>query len=214
MNRKPIQSIESLGAIIKSNSSSFSMHLKKNQRVDFNLLSGSDSVFYLESGSVSLYRISDGMLTITQSHPSIIGLTQLRSSSIFHYFRCDSDCVIWAIKKSDVEKIYINNPESLRYAYDALSYFVLVYHERDLMIINSNSKNIVIQHLFHIWGLINEGEANVSVYKIILSRNKISRSYVHRIINELTVAGCITIERGKIVMLNETLLSQAMTQDP
>jgi CRP-like cAMP-binding protein len=206
MNAKPLDSIKGLGEIIKDHPSSHALYLRKNQRMDFDLLNASDAIYYLESGKISAYRVSDNVLTISQHSPSIVGLIQLRSAIIFHYFRCDSDCILWGMKKNDIEALYSENPVSLRYAYDALSYMALIYHERDLMVLKGSIKKIVIEHLYQIWEISEKGRINISVYTFILSRNKIARSSVHRVITSLIANNCIAVEQGRLVMFNESMV--------
>jgi len=201
MNNKPLLSIEKIGLRVKESPDSFSMNLKKNQRVDFQSQHENGYLYFLESGSVSIYRVSDDVLTINMKSPSIIGLTQLRNYSKYHYLRCDGECMVWAIKKSDFERI-LDEREYWGYAFDILSYIAIIYYERDIMISRSNAKMIVIDHLRQLWKLTQvEGEVH-SIYKFILSRNNISRSAVHKVISELSHAGSIEVHRGKLVNLS------------
>lgn len=154
---------------------------------------------------MSFFRLSDDVLTINMKSPSMIGLTQLRETSRFHYFRCDEESVLWVIRKPDFEAL-LNENSYWEYAYNILSYITVSYHERDIMTSRGNVRMIVIDHLLRLWELmVQEGEVH-SIYKYILSRNNLSRSAVHKVISDLSSEGSISVYRGKLIMLDELQL--------
>lgn len=188
-----------------SSSDSFSLHLKKNQRLEFN--SFKDAIYYLEAGTISIFRLSDNVLTISVESPFVFGLTQLRNQYRYHYLRCEGESIVWGIEKSKAEKLF-DDKGLWKFSFDILGYISNLYHHRELMILKKNVNEIVIQHLSHIWEMPEEERNKTSIYSFILSRNHVSRSAVHKVIHDLVDAKQVTINRGKLVGMNTSFISK------
>ncbi|WP_261864978.1 helix-turn-helix domain-containing protein [Budvicia aquatica] len=196
MIAKPIESIKNIGEEVMSSSDSFSLHLKKNQRLDFN--SFKDAIYYLEAGTISIFRLSDNVLTISVESPFVFGLTQLRNQYRYHYLRCEEESIVWGIDKGNAEKLF-DNKGLWKFSSDILGYISNLYYHREQMTSKKSVNEIVVQHLGYIWGMPVEERSKTSVYSFILSRNHISRSAVHKVIHELVDSNYIAISRGKLV---------------
>lgn len=205
MIAKPIESIKNIGEEVMSSSDSFSLHLKKNQRLEFN--SFKDAIYYLEAGTISIFRLSDNVLTISVESPFVFGLTQLRNQYRYHYLRCEGESIVWGIEKSKAEKLF-DDKGLWKFSFDILGYISNLYHHRELMILKKNVNEIVIQHLSHIWEMPEEERNKTSIYSFILSRNHVSRSAVHKVIHDLVDAKQVTINRGKLVGMNTSFISK------
>ncbi|WP_256434395.1 helix-turn-helix domain-containing protein [Citrobacter sp. RHBSTW-00944] len=57
---------------------------------------------------------------------------------------------------------------------------------------------MIIEHLKYIWSMEPETRENTSVYTFILARNHISRSAIHKVLQELVSDGKIIMKRGKL----------------
>ena len=89
------------------------------------------------------------------------------------------------------------------YAFNILKWHVNLYFERDVMMINSNIRNVITKHIKYIWSLAPNIRNNTSVYSFITSRNHISRSVVHKVVQEMSRAGKLEIKRGRVVFFDE-----------
>ena len=201
---KPIDSINMVGAGIINSSHSFSLHLKKNQRLDFT--SFNDSIYFLASGTLSIYRISDNVLTITMESPALLGLTQMRNEHRYHYLRCDKESVVWGLEKNRAE-ILFEEKSLWKYSFDIVAYISNLYYHREIMTSPRKVKKIIIQHLYYISKMTQEEMSKTSIYSFILSRNNISRSAVHKVINELIGLELIAVSRGKLIKIDVESIS-------
>lgn len=147
---------------------------------------------------MSFYRLEDDILTISITAPAILGLAQMRNDVKSHYLLCDSDCEMWVISTCDAISLF--NAQSLwMHAFDILTHHLQRYFQRENMVSHKTTRGIIVEHIKHIWSLPAEIRNKTSVYSFILNRNHISRSAVHKIIQELESTGHIKISRGKLL---------------
>ena len=193
------ESISVIGKEIEEADSSHFSQRKKNQRIE---LKTYDNICYLSKGGVSIYRVENNMLTLSISAPAILGLAQMRNETKSHYLRCDSDCDMWVINTQDAISLF-NKNNLWMHAFDILTRHLQMYFHRENMLSPRTIKGIVIEHLKHIWIQPPDIRQKISVYTFILTRNQVSRSAVHKVIQELIAADKVKISRGKLLWLHE-----------
>jgi len=188
-------SIAIMGDIIKNSPHSHLAQHKKNQRID---VKRNEKIYYIESGKVSFYRMSDDILTISMSAPCIVGIAQMLFQYQTYYIRCDSNCTIFVIDSIDAKTLFSERNLWI-HAYNILAKLTQQYFEREYMILQKSSRDIVLQHLIFIWQMTEEEREHTSIYNFILSRNHLSRSSVHKIVSEMEAEGKIKTSKGKLV---------------
>lgn len=188
-----------IGKFIESSNKSHEENHKKNQRVE---LLSQNNICYLKKGQVLVYRQEDDLITLTLNAPLILGLTQMHNEIKYHYLRCETDCQMFMIENHDATELF-NRKNLWSYAFDILTWHLDLYFQRDIMMINPNIRDVINEHIKHIWSLAPEVRSKTSVYSFIINRNHISRSAVHKVIQEMSDVGKIKIERGKLVSYNE-----------
>ncbi|EFR2683604.1 helix-turn-helix domain-containing protein [Salmonella enterica] len=184
--------------IKKSDRSYFSLR-KRNQRIELRTY---NNICFLEKGTVSVYRLENNILTITLTAPAILGLAQMRQDVKSHYLRCDNDCEMTVISTSDAIELF-NEKLLWKHAFDLLTYHLHKYFQRESLISHKTSRDIVVEHLKHIWKLPHEIREKTSVFSFILNRNHISRSMVSKILKELENEGVLTMSRGKLLSIKD-----------
>lgn len=192
-------SVAAIGQAIKLSENAHFSRRKKLQRIE---LKTYESICYLTKGNVSFYRLEDDMLTISLNAPAILGLAQMRNETKSHYLRCDTDCEMWVIGTSDAITLFTGQ-QLWRHAFDILTIHQQLYFMRDHMQSHRSIRSIVLAHLQQIWQTDPQERAATSVYTYILLRNRLSRSAVHKVVQNLVQSGEVGIARGKLIWLKD-----------
>jgi len=193
------ESVEYVGDLIKNSQDSHFEQHKKNQRID---IKNNENIYYIEAGKISFYRVQDNVLTISMSAPCLAGIAQMLFQFQTHYIRCDEPCSMWVISNNDIKPLISKN-NLWMHMYNLLAKQIQQYFEREHMISQKTTKEIVLMHLTYIWGMSEEERAKTSIYNFILLRTHLSRSGVHKVMSELEKEGCIKTARGKLSFLKE-----------
>jgi CRP-like cAMP-binding protein len=159
------------------------------------------SIFYLEKGSVSVYRVENDLVTVSFTAPAILGLAQMRNDVMSHYLRCDTDCEMWVMNSTNANEM-LSKKNLWIHAFDILTNHLQRYFQRENLRSHKTIREIVTEHVKHIWSLEPEIREKTSVYTFILSRNHISRSAIHKVLQELVNEGKLTLNRGKLSSFN------------
>jgi hypothetical protein len=200
MNHKYINHCSiTIGKFIAASNKCHEENHKKNQRIE---LLNQNNICYLKKGQVIVYRQRDDLVTFTLNAPLILGLAQMHNQMKYHYLRCESECEMYIINNHDATELF-NKKNLWSYAFDILTWYINLYFQRDIMMINPNIRNVINEHIKYIWSLPTDVRAKTSVYSFITSRNHISRSAIHKVMQEMSDMGKIKIERGKVTYYNE-----------
>lgn len=192
-------SVREIGKAIMQHDDSYLSHRKKNQRFD---LKRENQICFLIKGCVSAYRLKDNILTLSLNAPAILGLAQMRSDKATHYMRCNEDCEMWLLDADHAVSMF-DILNMWRHAFDILTKHVYLYHDRETMINQPNVKSVVLEHIKLLWGMEADQREKTSIYTYVLSRNIVSRSAVHKAIQELEADGVVKVTRGKLLELAE-----------
>lgn len=188
------ESVALIGDEIKKSENAYFSLRKKRQRIE---LKKDGNIFFLEKGSVSVYRVENDLVTISITAPAILGLAQMRSDVSTHYMRCDSDCEVWVMGINNTNEL-LTKKNLWMHAFDILTHHLQRYFQRENLRSHKTIREIVTEHVKHIWSLDPEIRDKTSVYTFILSRNHISRSAIHKVLQELVNEGKLTLNRGKL----------------
>lgn len=188
------ESVLLIGDEIKKSENAYFSLRKKRQRIE---MRKDGNIFYLEKGSVSVYRVENDLVTVSFTAPAILGLAQMRNDVMSHYLRCDSDCEMWVMSSANANEM-LTRKSLWMHAFDILTNHLQRYFQRENMRSHKTIREIVIEHVKHIWSLEPEIREKTSVYTFILSRNHISRSAIHKVLQELVNEGKLTLNRGKL----------------
>lgn len=188
------------GEIKKSENAWFSLR-KKRQRID---LKAEVNILYLEKGSVSVYRLEDDLVTVNVSAPAILGLAQMRSLYNGHYLRCDTDCDMWVMSTQNASELFTQKNLWI-HAFDLLTHHFARYFQREKLQSHRTIRDLVVEHVKFIWSQAHDVREKTSVYTFILARNHISRSAIHKVLQELVQEGQITLNRGKLTSYVEAI---------
>ncbi|WP_244202428.1 helix-turn-helix domain-containing protein [Buttiauxella warmboldiae] len=183
-----------IGDEIKKSATAYFSLRKKRQRIE---MKRDGSIFYLEKGSVSVYRVENDLVTVTFTAPAILGLAQMRNDVMSHYLRCDTDCEMWVMSSGNANEM-LTSKNLWMHAFDILTNHLQRYFQRENLRSHKTIREIVIEHVKHIWSMDPEIRDKTSVYTFILSRNHISRSAIHKVLQELANEGKLTLNRGKL----------------
>ncbi|POT31089.1 helix-turn-helix domain-containing protein [Citrobacter braakii] len=167
---------------------------KKRQRID---LKSDGNILFLEKGAVSVHRVENDLVMVSISAPAILGLPQMRTEVAGHYLRCDTDCEMWAISAPNAELLFTAK-NLWKHAFDILTLHLQRYFQREKLQSHRTIRELIIEHLKYIWSMEPETRENTSVYTFILARNHISRSAIHKVLQELVSDGKIIMKRGKL----------------
>ncbi|MEW7312175.1 helix-turn-helix domain-containing protein [Buttiauxella gaviniae] len=192
------ESVTLIGDEIKKSENAYFSLRKKRQRIE---MRKDGNIFYLEKGSVSVYRVENDLVTISFTAPAILGLAQMRNDVMSHYLRCDTDCEMWVMSANNANEMF-NKRNLWQYAFNILTNHLHRYFQRENMRSHKTIREIVTEHVKHIWSLDPEIREKTSVYTFILSRNLISRSAIHKVLQELVNEGKLTLNRGKLSSFN------------
>ena len=193
------ESVEIVGSLIKnSRHSHFEQH-KKNQRID---IKNNNNIYCIETGRISFYRTQDNVLTITMTAPCLAGIAQMLFQYQTHYIRCEESCNMWVISNQEMKELVSQN-NLWMHMYNLLAKQVQQYFEREYMISQKSTREIVLQHLAYIWDMPEEERISTSIYNFILLRTHLSRSGIHKVISELEKEMMIETSRGKLIHLKK-----------
>ncbi|EGT0662591.1 transcriptional regulator [Citrobacter werkmanii] len=167
---------------------------KKRQRIDLKV---DGNILFLEKGTVSVYRVENDLVTVSISAPAILGLPQMRTEVAGHYLRCDTDCEMWAMSVQNADQLFTAK-NLWKQAFDILTHHLQRYFQREALQSHRTIREQIIEHVKYIWAMEPEVREKTSVYTFILTRNHISRSAIHKVLQELVNDGKITLNRGKL----------------
>lgn len=167
---------------------------KKRQRIDLKV---DGNILFLEKGTVSVYRVENDLVTVSISAPAILGLPQMRTEVVGHYLRCDTDCEMWAMSVQNADHMFTAK-NLWKQAFDILTHHLQRYFQREALQSHRTIREQIIEHVKYIWSMEPEVREKTSVYTFILTRNHISRSAIHKVLQELVNDGKITLNRGKL----------------
>lgn len=192
------ESVMLIGDEIKKSENAYFSLRKKRQRIE---MKRDGSIFYLEKGSVSVYRVENDLVTVSFTAPAILGLAQMRNDVMSHYLRCDTDCEMWVMNAVNANEM-LSKKNLWMHAFDILTNHLQRYFQRENLRSHKTIREIVTEHVKHIWSMDQEIREKTSVYTFILSRNHISRSAIHKVLQELVNEGKLTLNRGKLSSFN------------
>ena len=192
------ESVMLIGDEIKKSENAYFSLRKKRQRIE---MKKDGNIFYLEKGSVSVYRVENDLVTVSFTAPAILGLAQMRNDVMSHYLRCDTDCEMWVMNSTNANEM-LSKKNLWIHAFDILTNHLQRYFQRENLRSHKTIREIVTEHVKHIWSLEPEIREKTSVYTFILSRNHISRSAIHKVLQELVNEGKLTLNRGKLSSFN------------
>ncbi|EFE06822.1 hypothetical protein CIT292_09879 [Citrobacter youngae ATCC 29220] len=167
---------------------------KKRQRIDLKV---DGNILFLEKGTISVYRVENDLVTVSISAPAILGLPQMRTEVAGHYLRCDTDCEMWAMSVQNADHLFTAK-NLWKQAFDILTHHLQRYFQREALQSHRTIREQIIEHVKYIWSMEPEVREKTSVYTFILTRNHISRSAIHKVLQELVNDGKITLNRGKL----------------
>jgi len=192
------ESVMLIGDEIKKSENAYFSLRKKRQRIE---MRRDGNIFYLEKGSISVYRVENDLVTVSFTAPAILGLAQMRNDVMSHYLRCDTDCEMWVMNATNANEM-LTRKKLWMHAFDILTNHLQRYFQRENLRSHKTIREIVIEHVKHIWSLEPDVREKTSVYTFILSRNHISRSAIHKVLQELVNEEKLTLNRGKLATLN------------
>lgn len=152
---------------------------------------------FLEKGTVSVYRVENDLVTVSISAPAILGLPQMRTEVAGHYLRCDTDCEMWAMSVQNADLLFTAK-NLWKQAFDILTHHLQRYFQREALQSHRTIREQIIEHVKYIWAMDPGVREKTSVYTFILARNHISRSAIHKVLQELVNDGKIIMNRGKL----------------
>ena len=183
-----------IGDEIKKSDNAWLSLRKKRQRIDLKV---DGNILFLEKGTVSVYRVENDLVTVSISAPAILGLPQMRTEVAGHYLRCDTDCEMWAMSVQNADLLF-SAKNLWKQAFDILTHHLQRYFQRETLQSHRTIRELIIEHVKYIWGMEPAVREKTSVYTFILTRNHISRSAIHKVLQELVNDGKITLNRGKL----------------
>lgn len=192
------ESILLIGDEVKNSDNAWFSLRKKRQRIDLKV---DGDILYLEKGTVSVYRLENDLVTISISAPAILGLPQLRTEQTGHYLRCDTDCEMWVMNKHNANALF-STKNLWCHAFDILTNHLYRYFQREKLQSHRTIRELVVEHVKYIWSLAPDVRDRTSVYTFILARNHISRSAIHKVLQELMLEGKINLNRGKLTQFH------------
>lgn len=167
------------------------------------LMFPSDKLFVTKGGRVSILRKSDNMVVLETSGDFVFGLNRLHNVFIADFLiRIDKRCDYVFIDIDDAHRI-ASEANAWYYISQVLSWTSYVYAIRDNIASQKSVYGSIKMHLNSIWEMDEESRAKISIYKYIMGRTTISRSAVHKIINELNFGGYINSYRGRLLELRK-----------
>ena len=188
------KSVVLIGDEIKKSDNAWLSLRKKRQRIDLKV---DGNILFLEKGTVSVYRVENDLVTVSISAPAILGLPQMRTEVAGHYLRCDTDCEMWAMSVQNADLLF-SAKNLWKQAFDILAHHLQRYFQRETLQSHRTIRELIIEHVKYIWAMEPAVREKTSVYTFILTRNHISRSAIHKVLQELVNDGKITLNRGKL----------------
>lgn len=191
------ESIDILGKAILEHKQAIFVRRKKNQRFS---LKKSGQISYLVQGEISVLRRSDGSPSLTLKAPTILGFAQMRSISETHHMRCLMECEMWDLDENEAMQM-MDQKQLWKHAFDILTLHLHMYYEKEYLNSLPNARSKVLENLKLLWSEEPEIRLHHSIYNFTISRSKMSRSSVHKVLKDLESEGVILTRRGKLLNL-------------
>lgn len=192
-------SVLEIGKQLENAKESYTSIHKNKHRVDY---AKNCDLLFLKKGKVSLYKMDSHLLSMTITAPAIIGLSELYNNVPYHYLRCNNDCTFAIINKKEAI-ILFDNKGLWNEAFKVLTWYQGLYLQRDRIMSHSTISHIVNEHLKCLWELSEDERKKTSVYTYIMSRNHISRSSIHKVLQEKIKNNSVVIDYGKLSFYKE-----------
>lgn len=169
-----------------------------DDRIPFFDDDGKSIVVLITAGQVDIWRNHDNLLVATVIAPGILGL----QGSDFRYHthtirRQGLSDILFLTHENAMTIINKNNLIGDIMTYQA--YIGDHQSYRDILMVNSSSYSIVCMLLTELSQHPNQDE--MSVEKYILTRTRLARSGVMKILSDLRYGGFIEMEKGKLIKL-------------
>jgi len=167
------------------------------QRINF-MFNNKPYVYFLTQGKVDIYRKSDDILVHTVYAPYILGVIFLYGNDDYHYFKASTDATLTAIPACELDNLAdLNN--LWKHFFCLACEITLNLFRRENRFSSKNAYDIIKNNLEIIWELPEDERSKISVFKFILSRSRISRSSLNKVLKDLHNGGYINICRGKLL---------------
>lgn len=162
-----------------------------------------NEILFILDGEIVIQ--DDNDIVIGQSFPLMpVGLLERYYSETQLHYKAESSVKAISISIDVFDELASSNPETTQLLFKIISYMLIsvvhVYYE-----VNTDTRYSVIRNMIYRYNKRNENnilkQQNLSVF--ILSRTRLSRSYIFKILSELKTGGYITIERGKLISINK-----------
>ncbi|CZZ69228.1 helix-turn-helix domain-containing protein [Enterobacter kobei] len=195
---KPVTRIQRIIDIVAPYAEDFSVSKGEVLRYSYN---NKRVCYLLHEGHTTLYRRGDGMVLNSEQAPFIMGVSNMKARQEHLYGRATSDVKLSRIPSERF--ILLIERENL---WEDLCYFILYtagrVYQHCTMISQLSAYEII---RFHLVELMQEPERlrlNTTAATYILNRSYLSRSGTMRILSKLKEAGCITLNRGILIKIN------------
>lgn len=192
---RPSADIDSIAALIKNNPNAITLQFVPGTKFDMVTLL-TPSVILIESGSIALYRKYDDKLILDFNPPFPFGITESSSAADNYYLIANTESRVTLLDKRSYYAT-LKDSDILMSMLRIVNYLIDVAEERQRINVQfTNSYDIIKHCLGEIWATEECKRETVSIYDYIMSRHRMSRSSITKIIKSLNDGGYIVSERG------------------
>lgn len=158
-------------------------------------------VYLFPNKTFTTYRKRDRLLIKVGEAPTLIGLSEHVQSIDIYSIVASHDLHYNVIKFDDAVSI-INSHNAWRSVASMFSWYIHIVSSRDEKLVGVGAYDMVRSQLFDIMNLPEDVRLKTTVAKFIVTRTRLSRSMVMKILSDLTKGGYIYIEKGILLSIN------------
>lgn len=200
---KPLDEINRLLDVFINASTDYVADKKKNT-VSFCDENGSPQTFLLLEGRIDVWQYLDNRLAETGWAPNIIGLQGSNYRSKMFYAQFPASSVVKHLPQQTALSL-VGQHNLWKELWITQGYLIDRKLHRDLILMNSSAYKIICLLLHELEQYSEDERAQLSMADFIITRSRLARSGVMKIISELRAGGYIEVKNGKLIRIVKKL---------
>ena len=200
---KPLVEINKLLNVFINASTDYVADKKKNT-VSLCDENGHPRVFLLLEGRIDVWQYLDNRLAETGWAPNILGLQGSEYRSKMFYAQFPASSVVKYLPQQTALSL-VRQHNLWEELWITQGYLIDRKLHRDLILLNSSAYKIICLLLHELEQYSEDERAQLSMADFIITRSRLARSGVMKIISELRAGGYIEVNNGKLVRIVKKL---------
>lgn len=196
---KPVQAVENLIALFLPHAKKVDTELDVSDLMNPAKYNGKLPVILLLSGEIVVYRMAGDLLFASTNGPSLYGLQGSNFRYETYRLKAVKGSEVFILGREEAIDLVQHHNGALRDLLDHQTWLHDFMSNRDNLLINKTSYQIVCGLLLELNQYPLEKRVKISVANYILDRSNLARSGVMKILAALRVGEFVNIQRGKLI---------------